>query len=351
VGVPRAIACLLALVLLAGCIRTPPFFDENGREIPGSVASMEMLLINGVEQSVWIRGRSDRAPVLILLHGGPGASESALFRHYNAELESHFLVVYWEQRGAGRSFHSDIPDQTMTLQQFVDDLDVLVERMRARFAAPKVALLGHSWGSAIGLLYARRHPEKVSAYVGTGQVASMPDGEAESYRFALSEATARKDADALEELEEIGPPPHDVDEMLTSRKWVDHFGGSFHGDLSTGTLIWAALGQPEASVWDLVLFGRGNRYSLDRLWPEFSSLRLMGDTTSFDVPIFFILGRYDQQVPARLAAAYFEQIHAPLKRLFWLEGSAHNPPFEEPAAFDAILIEQVLPIVEQRVRP
>jgi pimeloyl-ACP methyl ester carboxylesterase len=310
---------------------------------------MERLPINGVEQSVWIRDRSGRAPVLILLHGGPGASESALFRHYNAELEEHFLVIYWEQRATGRSFDSDIPDETMTIAQFVDDLDVLVDRLRERFAAPKVALLGHSWGSAIGLLYAERHPDKLSAFVGTGQVASMPEGEAESYAFALSQAKARGDGDALEELAEIGPPPHDVDAMLTSRKWVERFGGSFHADLSTGSLVWAALGEPEANVWDLVLFGRGNRYSLERLWPEFSSLRLMGEQTSFDVPIFFILGRYDEQVPARLAAAYFDQIQAPRKRLFWLEGSAHNAPFEEPTAFDAILIERVLPVVKERL--
>ena len=195
-------------------------------------------------------------------------------------------------------------------------------------------------------MYAFHHPEKVSAYVGIGQVADMLQGERLSYDYVLTQAMARGNEKAVKELSAIGPPPHTVDEMLISRYWVEQFGGSFHADLSTGKLIWAALNTNEANVVDLILFGRGNRFSLEHLWPEFSQLDLTIYQT-FKMPLFFLLGRYDRQVPAMLAASYFQAIEAPCKQLIWFERSAHHPPFEEAEKFNRVMIENVLPTVEK----
>ena len=86
----------------ACAIHTAPFRDERGHVISGSVATMTDEVIGGVEQRLWFRGVDVGKPALILLHGGPGASELALFRHFNADLERAFLVVYWEQRRGTR---------------------------------------------------------------------------------------------------------------------------------------------------------------------------------------------------------------------------------------------------------
>src|SRR5690242_17676217 len=180
------------LLPLAGCIYTAPFTDTDGGIIPDSVASMESITVGGIPQSIWFRGISKSNPALILLHGGPGTSESELFRHYNSSLEQHFLVVYWEQRGTGRSFHSDISPSSMTIAQFVRDLDEVVELVRHRFGKDKVALIAHSWGSVLGTIYASRHPEKVSVYVGIAQIADVPQGRKLSYEFAISQARERE---------------------------------------------------------------------------------------------------------------------------------------------------------------
>lgn len=331
---------LLAIGTAACSISTSAFTDGRGHVVPGSVATMTDELIGGIPQRLWFRGVSASAPVLVLLHGGPGASESALFRRFNAELERHFLVVYWDQRGAGRSFTPAVSPESMTIARFVADLDDVVELVRHRFQTERVVLLGHSWGSAIGLLYVARHPRKVAAYLGVGQVVDMPRGERESWAFARHEAERRRHRDALETLNRIGPPPHTVDEMLTSRRWVERFGGTFHEHRSTLGLIWAALRTDEANLVDLVRFGRGNRFSLDQLWGEFRTLDL--DTTcSFEVPIAFLLGRHDWVVPSVLAADYFTRITAPRKRLVWFERSAHNVPFEEPGRFNRVVVETV----------
>jgi pimeloyl-ACP methyl ester carboxylesterase len=130
--------------------------------------------------------------------------------------------------------------------------------------------------------------------------------------------------------------------MLISRRWVERFGGSFHADLSTGKLMWAALSTDEADLVDLFLFGRGNRFSLEHLWPEFVKFDLTAYKT-FKIPVFFLLGRHDWQVPAILAASYFKTIEAPCKQLVWFERSAHHPPFEQPEKFSRVMIEEVLP--------
>lgn len=176
----------------------------------------------------------------------------------------------------------------------------------------------------------------------------MPEGERLSYDYALSQAVARGNEKAMTALRRIGPPPHTVDDMLVSRHWVKRFGGSFHGDLSTSKLIWAALNTDEANLVDLILFGRGNRFSLEHLWPEFSQLDLT-DYQSFKMPVFFLLGRYEQQISATLATSYFESVQAPCKQLVWFERSAHNPPFEEAETFNRFMIEDVLPLVAGRL--
>jgi proline iminopeptidase len=341
----RSFAAAALLLLAAACVHTQPFKDAKGRIIPGSIALMETLPIGGIPQNVWLRGISRSSPALILLHGGPGASESALFRHFNPGLEQHFLVIYWEQRGAGRSYHSDIPPQSMTISRFVHDLDELVDWVRQRFGKDKVVLLGHSWGTVLGTIYAYRHPGKVAAFVGVAQISDVQKSRRLSWDFAMAEARKRDNASAISALETIGPPPYSsVDEQLVTGKWVERFGGVFHTGLSTGKLIWAALNTDEANLVDLVKFGQGNRFSLVQLEDEISRLNLSADYRSFQVPVFFLLGRYDRNTSAVLAAQYFEIIDAPYKRLIWFENSAHNPPFEEPEKFNRVLIDQVLPL-------
>ncbi|MDY0349712.1 MAG: alpha/beta hydrolase [Desulfobulbaceae bacterium] len=353
-GIIAAIlALVLAAALLTGCsVHTAPFTDEQGGIIPGSIAVMETVTIGGVPQSIWFRGTSTANPPLILLHGGPGISESALFRHYNSILEQHFLVVYWEQRGAGRSFHAGIPPQSMTVARFLLDLDEVVEEVRRRFGRKKVVLLGHSWGTILGTIYASQHPEKIAVYVGVAQIADMVRGDRLSYDYVLAEAARRENARALAQLTKIGPPPHSVDDRLKIGRWNERFGGMFHGDLSTGKLILAALSTDEANLWDIILFGRGNRFSLTRLHSEYSRMRLNDRYRSFRVPVFFLLGRHDRHVPSVLAEEYFRAIEAPCKRLVWFERSAHNPPFEEPGQFNEVLIREVLPLAgAERIAP
>jgi len=340
---------VILLLSLSGCgTFTSPFVDGDGRVIPGSIATMETVSIGGIPQSIWFRGVDTQKPTIILLHGGPGISESALFRHYDEALEKHFLMVYWEQRGAGRSYHSGISRDSMSIDQFESDLDQVVDLVKYRFGKNKVILLAHSWGTVLGTIYAYQHPEKVAAYIGVAQIANFSEGERRSYAWALTQAIKRDNGDAMADLQAMSPQPRSVDDELTKGKWVEKFGGVFHHGLSTWKLIQAALSTDETNLVDLMKFGQGNRFSLESLRPEYAKVDLTR-YRSFKIPIVFFLGRHDWHIPSVLAERYFNIIDAPGKRLVWFEESAHNPPFEEPEKFIQALIDEILPLATEPI--
>jgi pimeloyl-ACP methyl ester carboxylesterase len=343
-----AAALCIGLVVLVSCASTPPIVDAGGKPLPHSIASMEDIELGGIEQRVWFRARDRRAPVLIVLHGGPGAAEGALFRRFNAGLEDDFLVVHWEQRGTGRSY-PPARDAPPTIGRLLDDLDELVRHVQVRFGARRIVLLGHSFGTVLGMLYARAHPDKVAAAVSVAQVVAPPVGDKLAYAYARRAAAARGDADATRRLQALGPPPHDVDQALELGRWLEKFGGVFHTRLSTGQLIWAALTTDEATLLDLVRFGQGNRFSLEALWPELLRLDLRTNHR-FEVPVFFIAGRHDWRTPSVLAQDWWRSLQAPCKRWFWFERSAHNAPFEQPRAFVQLLRTEVAPVARGNVR-
>src|SRR5574337_761601 len=199
---------------------TPLFRGTDGEILQNSIAEISYLRLGGFDQWVMIRGENIANPILILLHGGPGFPEMRLFRTFNAALEQHYTVVYWMQRGTSKSFDRRMPPSSLTIEQFIADLDELVEMLRARFGKEKVVLYGHSWGSVLGVLYASRCPEKVAAYVGTGQIGEWAAFETASYTFVLAEAERRRHRKAIRELRGIGPPPYGFWDMVVERKWI-----------------------------------------------------------------------------------------------------------------------------------
>ncbi len=322
--------------------RTPQFRGPKGEILPGSIAEISYLRLGGLDQWVMIRGESLQNPPLVLLYGGPGLSEMRFFRHFNAPLEKSFTVVYWDQRGSGKSFDRKISRSSMTVEQFIADLHELVEAVCKRVGKYKVAIFGHSWGSALGVLYAARFPEKVAAYAGSGQIGDWPAGESSSYAFALAEAQRLNNRKALKKLRAIGPPPYSASSLWTERTWLQRFEGQL-GARALWNMGRVVFGGPESSIFDLPNLLRGFRFSLDAMWAEVSTLNLMTLVPALQMPVFFFLGRRDHWVPPENSVAYFDALTAPSKRLVWFEESGHEPFVDESAKFNAAMAELVRP--------
>jgi len=330
--------------------RTPLFRGPNGGAVPGSIAEVAYRRFGGCDQWVMIRGKSLANPPLILLHGGPGWSETSFFRHFNAPLEESFTVVYWDQRGAGKSFDRTMARSSMTVEQFISDLDEVVDAVRERLGKTKVAIFGHSWGSALGVLYAARFPEKVAAYVGCGQIGDWPAAESASYAFALSEAKRRGNRKAVRKLQAIGPPPYPAKAVFTERTLLSRFEGMMR-PRSLWKMGRAVLASKESSILELPGAMRGFRFSMDAMWTEVSRLNLIELVPALQMPVFFFLGRKDHWVPPETSLAFFDSLTAPSKELVWFEQSGHEPFVDEPAKFNAAMAERVRPVLASDHQP
>src|SRR6516165_10597795 len=134
------------------------------------IDQLTSLAVNGTVQWLQLQSADQDLPLLLILHGGPGYAIMPLFHHTNPQLESRFLVVNWDQRGAGRSFDKSIPASTMNLDQFLDDVHTVTTSLKERFGRKKIYLLGHSWGTVLGLRAVAAWPGDYHAFIGVGQV-------------------------------------------------------------------------------------------------------------------------------------------------------------------------------------
>lgn len=324
---------------------TESITDAQGRPKPGSIATLESMNLGGVKQWVLIRGEHAGNPVLLVLHGGPGFSEMLLYRRYLAGLEKHFTVVLWDQRGAGKSYAETLRPEQLGVAQFVDDTLALTGRLRKRFGKEKIFLLGHSWGSILGIKAVQKKPEWYAAYVGVGQFVHFVEGERESYAFALEQAEAQKVEEAVEALTAVGAPPYrdaPVQKTLTARQWVTYFGGDTYGRQNYLFLLPVFLLGREYTLRDKMNIPKGVQLSLQSVWPTLEGVDFFKQAPTLDVPVYFCAGRHDHVVPSSIAERYYKQLQAPRKGWRWFERSAHNLLFTEADMFTDYLVNTVL---------
>jgi pimeloyl-ACP methyl ester carboxylesterase len=147
--------------------------------------------LGGQEQWILIRGMDIVKPIILFLHGGPGTANMSLLRKYTDELEQHFIVVTWDRRGGGKSYQAINPHSSMTIDRFVLDTGELTQLLCHRFNQNKIFLVGHSWGSLIGILSIQKYPDLYHAYIGIGQLANMQENEQISYDWTLADMKYR----------------------------------------------------------------------------------------------------------------------------------------------------------------
>jgi pimeloyl-ACP methyl ester carboxylesterase len=312
-------------------------------ETPNGIESLETVELGGVEQTIYLRGHDRNNPVMLFLHGGPGVPEMPLARDFGLQLEEHFVVVHWDQRGAGNSCISDVPDESLNLEQYLLDTVELVNLLRSRFGVEKLYLVGHSWGSILGVMIAERHPELFYAYVGMGQVVNMDRGEEISYRFVLDRAKAEGNEEALEELATIHPPYATTQELLTQRAWLSHYHGDIYEGGGTSELVRGVLFSPEYPIGKKLSFYGCAINSVDQAWGDLQDFDFIRDVPRLDVPVYFFAGRHDYNTPFELVEEFSSTLEAPHNEIVWFENSAHSPNLEESDLYQDILINKVLP--------
>jgi pimeloyl-ACP methyl ester carboxylesterase len=346
------IAFFLLALLLSACSTSRPFKTSDGNKLPNSIAQVQRITLNGTKQFVTIRATNEHNPILLWLHGGPGNVAMPLYMHYGAALEQHFTVVYWDQRGSGKSYSSRLDPASMTLSQFVDDAHALTSWLKKRFHQDKIFLVGHSWGGFLGFHVIDKYPTDYYALVAVSPITDGPRSEQLSYAFALEQAQQRQDTAALRTLQRIGPPVKGryqggFEATLQERNLIQQYGGDYHQNLG-GAFYRILRRSTEYHLLDYLKTRQIARLNAPMDQAIWSTIDLKHQIPVVQVPVYFCLGRYDTHLPASVAADYSASLTAPSKEVIWFEESAHHACFEEFEIFNALVQAKLLPLGTQR---
>ena len=329
-------ALLILLVVAAGWYGGWP----RTSAIDGSdaIAELTSVDIGGLEQWLLIRGDDRSNPVLLWLHGGPGAAQMPVHRAFNRDLEEDFVVVHWDQRGAGKSNHRGFSEETMSLDQFVADVHELTRYLTDRFAQKQIYLLGHSWGALLGMHVADRHPAHYRAFISVAQPVNARQADSLSHAWLKAQVEASDSSDKMRDFETHGDPPFEEHARYVAfAQMKDRFGGST--DVPMGRLMMQALRATEYSWLDYPRWLRGANRGSGPMWEETSRHDLFRQIPRVDVPVLFIAGEKDYNTPTALIEAYFDALDAPRgKDFIRMEGVAHTPFLGDPKVFrEAVL--------------
>lgn len=343
------LVCIFILVgvLLAFSPGKPePFLDENGKPLAGSISEKVFVNINDVKQGMFIKSKDATHPVLLYLHGG--MPDYFLTQKYPIRLEDDFTVVWWEQRGSGISYSSDIPPETMTLEQMISDTLEVTNYLRHRFSQEKIYLMGHSGGTFIGIQVAAQAPELYYAYIGVAQMSYQLKSERLAYEYMLKQFQENGNNKMARKLEAAPVTMTDgtPDAYLVLRDDAMHsLGiGTTHDmhSVVTGILL-PSLTSRDYTLIEKVNMWRGkSRSGVSPLWDTMFATDLSKQVTELKLPVYFFEGIYDYTCSYTEAKSYFEKLNAPIKGFYTFEKSAHSPIFEEPEKVGGILRKDVL---------
>jgi len=342
--IPLAVIFSLIAVVFITLLWFSPGKVSTARGESNSLAEKIFLEIGGIRQGMILESKNTGNPVLLILHGGPGSTEYAAFKHYNVGLENLFTVCYWEQRGSGMSYNTEIDSNTMTLNQLISDTVEVTNYLRNRFEKEKIYIMGHSWGTLLGSHVINQNPDLYHAYIGVGQIANTLKSEKEIYEFIYSTAKARNDKPALDVLETWNVDDDNTfktgDHLPFRMTYVTKYGGGImHSETSTLSFLIQLIFCKAYTISEKINFVYGLSFSGRFMTHYVLDANLTASLSAQNIPVYIIAGKYDYQTTSNQALLYYEVLEAPAKAFYLFENSAHSPMFEEPQLFIEILKE------------
>ena len=277
------------------------FRDIRKIATKAGIQQEELIEIGGVQQWISIRARDRNAPVLLVLHGGPGFTLSPVSDYYMRDWEEFFTVVQWDQRAAGKSYRREDRARlapTLTIDRLVLDAEELADHLRKRFGHERIVVLAHSFGTIVGTKLAQKRPDLLHAYVGMGQFVDFKRGEKLGYEATLADARADKNQEAIDEFEALAPfpdmanPERNLRNLPRERRWLAHYGGYFKAG-GFGSHESVARLSPTHSSADLEIRQEAHDFIVETMWDEVGTVSLL-DHVKFAVPIVILQGRYDR---------------------------------------------------------
>lgn len=320
----KAILKLIFLLAFISCSSARSFSLEMNKN---GIDTTEIVNIGGVKQYISIKGKETSNPLLLYLHGGPGQSVMDKAEQITSRLQEKFIVVHWDQRGAGKTAELNKSSNELTIQLMQNDTEEIIQYLLKKFNRKKLYLVGHSWGSVLGFHIAQKSPNLLYAYVAI----SPPVNSLKSNRIALNLLKEHfkkgNNQKALKELSTVKIPNENLEQKIILYRWQTEF----NGEKVTDEQVEQAM--PFFIEWE------NNWGALSK---QVDKINLSMKVPSLRCPIYFFVGKKDYQTNFSVTEHYFNVLKAPKKKLFWFMKSAHNVPHTEPDLMQKIIIEKIL---------
>lgn len=296
----------------------------------------EFVPINGIDQYLFHSGTSMTNPVMLFLHGGPGSAESLFTRAFQEKWEEDYTVVHWDQRGAGKTLTRN-PQKLPTIDLLLQDLFEIIQYLKMRYNKQKIVILGHSWGSVLGSVFIRKHPEEIAYYIGAAQVVNMLENEQVGYNKVKELIEQSGDTKSLKKLESIGEYPGNRivfnRDFLKKCEKVRKLQGKYKLAIKIDLGIWITVFKsPIFRFSDIIAFLKIFKANAN-LHQFLGDFNLRAEKTDYKVPIYYVLGGNDWQAPYVIAQNYFEEIEAPNKEAFIIPDAGHMTMMDQPDLF------------------
>jgi pimeloyl-ACP methyl ester carboxylesterase len=323
---------------------TIPVFGKAQTEIPKNdsapkkiISEEKFILINGIEQWVTIKGEISK-PIILFIHGGPGSPISPYSDNLYKDWEKDFIIVQWDQRGTGRTFGRYAPEELtpafltanpLTVDLMTNDGIALSEYLLKHLRKQKIILFGTSWGSALGVKIASKRPDLFYAYVGHSQIVN-PAIDIAFYNKVYKMAEGKNDKEALKILKTIGKPPYDrankTGQLFRIIKKYEKENSIPAPD------NWFVVSPDYDNAKDNQNRSDGDDYSFVNYTGDSklevqamsTTINLLIDNITFQIPVYLIQGREDILTPKEKTKKYFNKIKAPVKKYYLLSKTAHG---------------------------
>lgn len=296
--------------------------------------------INGVSQYISIRGNNKNLPLLIFFHGGPGWSENTLLKKYNKDLEKHFIVIHWEQRGTGKSYFNGF-ESTISFDTLIKDSEEVVDYCLNRYKKDKVFIMGHSWGTILGIEYSDKHPEKVYAYIGVSQIFDLRKTIHISYKNLKNKINMESNfyqKFIMKLVDGEYKEKYYFEYMNYLRDVLTAEGMNIYEEHSYLGLGYPYLFDEEYNFFDLLNIFDGFKRTMTSMGVD--SLNYNFDyKKKLKVPVFLAIGKKDGLIPFEIYQEILDSEHSDNYQYLIFEKSGHSPIFEESKKFNKNIIK------------
>jgi len=283
--------------------------------------------IGGMQQFISIKGKSIDNPILLYLHGGPGAAVSSHSDKVSQQLEAHFVVVHWDQRGSGKTMELIKPDVSPNMKVMKQDAEEVLSHLLTRFNRKQIVVLGNSWGTVLGFHLAEKFPEKISSFIAVSPIVQHKKSQEMTLELLQDYFKKNDNTKALEQLSTVKIPFENAEQMLMLHRWETvHNGEDF----------------PDEQYKQYLSYFEGWSSKWMPLYRQLYEIDLEKQVPELECPVYVLIGNRDLTTHYDLTKGYFDVLKAPQKELFWLEDVGHNIPSVTGDKMQEIIIEYII---------